>query len=437
MGSTRLQNTEEFLAYTLPHPIDQRNIQPDMSSVPRSLLGVPRQPAVVASSIGMIHVFGYTPAEGEQGVPITVQINFNHRSHQPVFIRLVIGRKPVPTTVRELSDRTYGRWQLEAASPPFDKQTNASAKVLITVQALNHENAILDSVTFGEFKYWESGQPHFFHCPFRTYRSVPLECDFTTPRRPLKRARESEEDVAPVLPNPVTQNLPSVTLRKHNFNRLPTPPTNPADHVAPRTRSRKQTNRRNCKPNALMRTRHPNSSDVPADGFAERATLNLITPLKTLCRDWDDHELHVGRRLVRFKRVQEGHRLKVSCEPIQQDHYRDSDIVISCIYREEVKSFFVTSVDIIYLLEKLVDADFEVEEKNRIRRNLEGLKPTTVSKHKAGFERFFQRIMDFPDPKPRNIEKDLKVFEWTLLEAALDKIISKYVSPHRPFTLVL
>jgi hypothetical protein len=35
--------------------------------------------------------------------------------------------------------------------------------------------------------------------------------------------------------------------------------------------------------------------------------------------------------------------------------------------------------------------------------------------------------MDFPDPKPRNIEKDLKVFEWNLLGQALEKILSKYV----------
>lgn len=102
--------------------------------------------------------------------------------------------------------------------------------------------------------------------------------------------------------------------------------------------------------------------------------------------------------------------------------------MVSCIYRDEEDSCCVTSVDIIYLLEKLVDDEFEVEEKNRIRRNLEGLRPTTISKHKPGFEDFFQRIMDFPDPKPRNIEKDVKVFDWNLLPEALNKIISKYVS---------
>ncbi|KAJ3508882.1 hypothetical protein NLJ89_g5518 [Agrocybe chaxingu] len=124
--------------------------------------------------------------------------------------------------------------------------------------------------------------------------------------------------------------------------------------------------------------------------------------------------------------VQDGRRLIVSCEPILQEDYCDSDSVISCIYREETDTCFVTSVDVIYLLERLTNGEFPVEEKNRIRRNLEGLRPTTVSKHKPGFGEFFQRIMEFPDPKPRNIEKDLKVFDWNLLGQALEKILAKY-----------
>jgi hypothetical protein len=36
--------------------------------------------------------------------------------------------------------------------------------------------------------------------------------------------------------------------------------------------------------------------------------------------------------------------------------------------------------------------------------------------------------MGFPNPKPRNIEKDVKVFPWEVLGSALKKIIGKYVS---------
>lgn len=160
---------------------------------------------------------------------------------------------------------------------------------------------------------------------------------------------------------------------------------------------------------------------------SHRAVLEILTPLESMCSGWEEDELRVGRRLVRFRRVQEGFRLKLTCESIRQDEYLDGDSVISCIYRRDTDSCYVTSVDIISLLESIVGEGFEIEEKNRIRRNLEGFRPKTVSKNRAGSESFFQQIMDFPAPKPRNIEKDVKVFEWSVLPQALEKIISKYV----------
>lgn len=190
------------------------------------------------------------------------------------------------------------------------------------------------------------------------------------------------------------------------------------------------------KPQSLVRTKHhPDHLSDQEDMYAQTPILDLVTPLPPICIGWSPAELSAGRRLVRFLKVQDGRRLIVSCEPITQEEYCESDSVISCIYREELDTCFVTSVDVIYLLERLTNGEFPVEEKNRIRRNLEGLRPTTVSKHKAGFGDFFQRIMDFPDPKPRNIEKDLKVFEWNLLGQALEKILSKYVR-HMNFLVV-
>ena len=185
---------------------------------------------------------------------------------------------------------------------------------------------------------------------------------------------------------------------------------------------------RRLKSQSLVRSKLGMNTESVDDLCPQTPILDLVTPLGSLCSGWSPAEINSGRRLVRFGKIQEGRRLIVSCEPISQEEYCETDSVISCIYREETKSCFVTSVDIIYLLERLTNDDFPVEEKNRIRRNLEGLRPTTVSKHKQGFEDFFQRIMEFPDPKPRNIEKDLKVFEWTLLGQALEKILSKYVN---------
>ncbi|KAI0700926.1 hypothetical protein BC835DRAFT_1325692 [Cytidiella melzeri] len=171
-----------------------------------------------------------------------------------------------------------------------------------------------------------------------------------------------------------------------------------------------------AKKQALMRTRRFG----PGEEYPEshKAVLEILTPVDSMCTGWDEEELKIGRRLVRFTRNQEGFILKLTCEPIKQEEYTDGDTVISCIYRRDSDICYVTSVDIIFLLESIVGDGFEIEEKNRIRRNLEGFRPKTVSKNRAGSETFFQQIMDFPTPKPRNIEKDVKVFEWSILPQA-------------------
>lgn len=141
-----------------------------------------------------------------------------------------------------------------------------------------------------------------------------------------------------------------------------------------------------------------------------------------------ESELNANRRLVQFWKRQVGNMFEIFFNVVPQESYKENTIVVSCIYREDTDDFFITSVDVIYLLESLSGSRFEVEEKNRIRRNLEGFKPLTVSKSKPGTEDFFRLIMEFPPPRPRNIEKDVKVFEWGKLKSMLDKVFSKYVS---------
>lgn len=51
-----------------------------------------------------------------------------------------------------------------------------------------------------------------------------------------------------------------------------------------------------------------------------------------------------------------------------------------------------------------------------------------MSKTKAETEVFFKLIMSFERPRPRNIEKDVKVFKWREFGPALVKSIAKYVS---------
>lgn len=157
-----------------------------------------------------------------------------------------------------------------------------------------------------------------------------------------------------------------------------------------------------------------------------KARLHLDGNLDDVAKKWSEDELEVRRKIVVFDREQKGNDIYASFKVVSQQDWKNHPRSVSCIWWAEKKEAYVTSVDTILLLEGIVAARFTVEEKNRIRRNLEGFKPDTVSKAKPDTEEFFKVIMGFPNPKPRNIEKDVKVFPWKVLSIALQKIISKY-----------
>jgi hypothetical protein len=161
--------------------------------------------------------------------------------------------------------------------------------------------------------------------------------------------------------------------------------------------------------------------------YPTKAVLKLNGDLDSMAKGWSKDEMSSQRRLVQFTRSQTGSTIQADFKAVTPEDRAPSSICISCISWEGKSECYVTSVDTIYLLESLVAVRFTVEEKNRIRRNLEGFRPLTVSKAKADSEEFFKVIMGFPAPKPRNIEKDVKVFPWKVLAHALKKIIGKYV----------
>ncbi|KAK4544622.1 hypothetical protein LTR36_004194 [Oleoguttula mirabilis] len=163
-----------------------------------------------------------------------------------------------------------------------------------------------------------------------------------------------------------------------------------------------------------------------------KAQLKIEGELNSMADNWTPAEWEARRRLVQFRRSQSGSLITATFEAVTLEDRIPNSICVSCIWWEEKQECYVTSVDTISLLESLVAVRFTVEEKNRIRRNLEGFRPATVSKLKADSEEFFKLIMAFPNPKPRNIEKDVKVFPWRILAGALKKIIGKYASYHRP-----
>ena len=85
-------------------------------------------------------------------MPIVVTVNFSHRQSETTYLRIVVGRRALNTTVRQISKS--GTWELEAAVPNVDHETSLNPVVPITVQALTDSNGILDAVTVGSYTYW-------------------------------------------------------------------------------------------------------------------------------------------------------------------------------------------------------------------------------------------------------------------------------------------
>lgn len=169
----------------------------------------------------------------------------------------------------------------------------------------------------------------------------------------------------------------------------------------------------------------------PYPGLVSRANLKIMKDLDSMTQNWTSEEWEHRRRLVQFWREKVGNDIRCTFDSVSQSERitnTGGQIVVSCIYWAERNDWFITSVDCIHLLESLMDIRFSVEEKNRVRRNLEGFRPLTVSKCKAESAEFFKLIMGFPNPKPRNIEKDVKVFPWKTLPYALKKIVTKYTA---------
>jgi hypothetical protein len=141
------------------------------------------------------------------------------------------------------------------------------------------------------------------------------------------------------------------------------------------------------------------------------------------------------RRFVRLMRKQQGSSIRLRMIAVSTEEVeRDDRNVISCMLPPDCGDEpSVSSVDIIKALEVLVnppDRRLSIEEKNRVRRNIDTLRPMTLKKG----DESLNWIMRLRNPRPITIAKDVKVFKWASLEAALVKVMKKYVSPRSCIT---
>lgn len=154
-----------------------------------------------------------------------------------------------------------------------------------------------------------------------------------------------------------------------------------------------------------------------------------------LLQTWNVGEIEARRRLIQFTSRQDWENItfetrfqKISPGDLNLDnkHPDANTRIISCILWEERGESFVNSADFLLVLETIlgVKIQFTVEEKTRIRRNLEEFRHKTVSDVN---KEFFQVLKSLPRPKPYGLQKEVKVIAWSVSPLALIKIVDKYV----------
>lgn len=379
-------------------------------------------------------VTGCSPAQGPSGTDFTIVVSASsdltmdkNRTYRAMF-----GSKRCPVTIQKVSNSDgYLTFNLLTKVPPSSTTGWYGEKVPVYFNVEDEHGSELNTEEITEFIYTDLSPP-------QSYESSPTPDGSGRKRRLSSGAKDIASDIykmtvkRPALqpripgkeedyaiysyPSVSGSSFPSYTQtaiygdagRPASWNVGST-----SDHVGNPT---------------LVRTSTLQQSHGSFNPYQlpQKANLSLQGDLNSMAENWTAEEWQNKRRLVQFRRTQRGNTVEASFAPVSPSERQANSICISCIWWAERQETFVTSVDCIYLLEALVGVRFTVEEKNRIRRNLEGFHPLTVSKAKADSEPYFKLIMSFPNPKPRNIEKDVKVFPWKILTLALKKIIGKY-----------
>jgi hypothetical protein len=401
-------------------------------------------PYLNAGSIPVVDITSWTPSCGTQDTKFQVYLTTVYplmKANSPIVF-LMFGQRKCQASKQQLNQvGDVGSYCIAADVPQFSSTGSSISTVPVVIFMESEDGDVMSKADVGTFTYVGGGEQtgSITSQDVRRKRKISAEdAELINSPRHLVYGYLTSAIVSLKTRSPQIGDWPEYPTVGSNIGRDvpsnmgisgPTFPTLPAPSSLAnpsliRTSTLQQTPSPPTTPHGGNRGQHFNAYAL----YPHKAKLEIQGDLNAMAREWSEDEFETRRRLVHFRREQSGSTITTSFKPVAIDERPSQSVCISCIYWAEKHECFVTAVDTIYLLEQLVTARFTVEEKNRIRRNLEGFRPLTVSKGKLDTNRFFKVIMAFPTPKPRNIEKDIKVFHWKDLSSILKKIIGKYVS---------
>ncbi|KAG8998426.1 hypothetical protein FRB94_006894 [Tulasnella sp. JGI-2019a] len=369
----------------------------------------------VQSLHGIVTVFQFTPYKGEASARITVNIGFRQLPGRVIGLRVVFGGIGLRTLVAH--GHKKGHWQLRADIPDMASHGSPSQHKL-SIEALEGDG-VIDAVQFGTFTFYEQGaMPLDVANPSilsRRHRSFDMQ-------QPSHLHRSSTQ---PFKPSSLSATLASAAAASAPVLSHHAPSSSPPTQQVPKVRSL------GGHPDAYRIVRR---TEIPMEreATALAVVLNIHGDVRSMSSGWSAEELACRRRLVQFWRHTEGNVVNVHFCSIKPEEYDDSRVVVSCIYREDVDKCYITSFDLIRLLEGIIGTVCNIDEKNRIRRNVHHIEHDTISKSKPYHEEFFDLLMSFPVPMPRRNVRDLKAFRWEFLPEALHAIIDKMALDYNP-----
>lgn len=346
-----------------------------------------------------------TPTQGGEGTVVTVIAQMPMPPAKLAFNSLLVNTQQMQ--VRNITT-------LVAVVPPFQHTQSPTSLVPISICFLARDTVVTETIVVADFLYTSNGSSDHPKSPSPSATQPLIQNNNNV----LNNFYASSSFGYPIPKYSPQQQQQHQDSSNSEFLQ----PVSPCDFTAHKPSSSVVSNNRM----AVV------ANYQPYPGLMTRTHLDIVGDLNSMVEGWSPAEVQAGRRLVQFfikEDVPNKKLLRCEFQPFLGTPERSSNaILVSCIYWEERHNYYITSVDCIYLLESIMRIRFSIEEKNRIRRNLEGFRPLTIGKSKPDSTHFFKHIMGFPYPKPRNIEKDVKVFSWNTLPFALKKIVTKYYS---------
>ena len=158
-----------------------------------------------------------------------------------------------------------------------------------------------------------------------------------------------------------------------------------------------------------------------------RSILYLNFAMTELSYTFTLEELTQRRRIIYFFRRPESREL-IEASVSSTSHIRQGicSMCVSCIYWPGKEDMYITSSDMVDLLEWLVQAPMTHLQRCRTRRSLDSFQPILISKSDPKSFQFARMIRGFRNPKALALRKDSKVFPWRVLQSAITTILRRY-----------